>query len=103
MKYKISLSKDKAYVRIRVFEAFNGKTEKEFAENAIKDAKQHKINKFLVDVRGTPNIASSLEKYLLAYVDMDQFGLYRGSRIAILADENDESHNLVETVFINAG
>lgn len=103
MKFKISFSKDKAYVRIHVFNAFNGKTEREFAENAIKDAKQHKITKFLVDVRGAPNVANSLEQYLLAYVDVDQFGLNRDSRIAILADENDESHNLLETVFVNAG
>lgn len=103
IKYKISLSKDKTYVKIRVLEAFNGETEKEFIENAIQDAKQHHISKFLVDVRGTPNKSNSLEQYLLAYVGIDQFGLGRDSRIAILAGENDKSHTFTETVFVNAG
>ncbi|MFC1812895.1 hypothetical protein ACFL03_09395 [Thermodesulfobacteriota bacterium] len=103
MRYKISLSENGTYVRIRVFEAITGEIEKEFAEIAIKDAKQRKISKFLVDVRGTLNIASSLEQYLFGYEDMNQFGLDRGSRIAVLADANDKSHNFIETIFVNAG
>jgi hypothetical protein len=103
MKYKISLSEDGTYVRIRFFEAITGEMEKKVAENAIKDAKQREINKFLVDVRGPPNIASSLEQYFFGYKDMNQFGLDRGSRIAVLADANDKSHDFIETVFVNAG
>jgi len=103
MKYKISLSDDRTYVRIRVLRAITGKMEREFAENAIQDAKQRKIRKFLVDVRGTPNIASSFEHYSLAYEDMNKFGLDKDSRIAVLADANDKSHDFIETVFVNAG
>lgn len=103
MKYKISLSEDGTYIRIRVIEAITGEVEKDFAENAIKEAKQHKISRFLVDVRGILNIASSLEQYLLGYEDMKQFGLDRGSRIAVIADANDKSHKFIETVFVNAG
>ena len=103
MKYKIALSEDETYVRVQVFETINGNMEREFAGNAIKIAKQRKINKFLVDVRGTPNIANSIEHYLLGYEDMNRFGLNRKTKIAILADTNDLSHNFIETVIINAG
>ena len=103
MNYKISLSEDGTHIRIRVFEAITAEMEREFSKRAIKDAKQMKTNKFLVDVRGTPNISGSLEKYLFGYRDMHQFGLDRSSRIAILADENDKSHDFIETVFVNAG
>jgi hypothetical protein len=103
MNYKISLSEDETYIRIRVLEAITGEMEREFAERAIKDAKQWSTKLFLVDVRGTPNISGSLEKYLLGYKDMHQFGLDRSSKIAILADKIDKSHDFIETVFVNAG
>jgi hypothetical protein len=103
MKYKIAISKDGTYIRIRVFEAITGEMERNFAQNAIKDARRWKTNKFLVDVRGTLNITSSLEKYLFGYKDMNQFGLDRVSGIAVLADANDKSHDFIETVFLNAG
>jgi hypothetical protein len=103
MKYNISLSEDGTFIRIRVFEAITGDMEKEFAENAIKDATQRGLNKFLVDVRGVQNLASTLDQYLFGYDDMNRLGLDKESRIAILVDENDRSHNFIETVFVNAG
>lgn len=103
MKYKISLSEDGTYIRIRVFEVVTGDMEREFAEKAIKEAKQLGINNYLVDVRGTQNIAAIFEQFLFAYKDMDRFALEKSSRIAILADIGDNSHGLVETVFQNAG
>lgn len=103
MKYKISLSEDGTYVIIRVLEAITGEMEREFAREAIKDAEQRDIRAFLVDARGTPNVASSLQQYLLGYEDMIQFGLDRSSRIAVLVDAGDSSHDFIETVFLNAG
>ena len=103
MKYKVSFSENGKYVRIRALEAITGEIEKRFAEIAITEARKRKVREFLVDVRGTPNIASSLEQYLFGYEDMDRFGLDRGSRIAVLADANDKSHDFIETVLVNAG
>jgi hypothetical protein len=103
MEYEISLSEDRTYVRIRVFKAITGELEKEFAGNAIRDAKERQIHKYLVDVRGTPNIATSSEQYFFGHKEMDQLGLDRGSRIAVLVDAEDSSHDFVETVFVNAG
>ena len=103
MKYKISVSEDGTYISIRVLETITGEIEKEFAKFAIKEAKQRKIRKFLVDVRGTRNIANSSEQYLLGYEDMKQFDLDKHSRIAVLVDENDNSHNFIETIMFNAG
>ncbi len=42
MKYKISFSGDRTYIRIKVFEVITGEIEKVFAENAIKNAKKKK-------------------------------------------------------------
>jgi hypothetical protein len=103
MKYTITLSDDGTYIRVRVFEAITGEFEKEFAETAIKEAKRHGIKKFLVDVRATSNIAATYEQVLFAYKDMDRLELDRISRIAILVDAGDQSHDFIETVLLNAG
>ena len=103
MDYNISLSEDGTFLWIRVFETINGKMEKEFAGKAIEDARQHKINSFLVDVRGIENVASTLEQYMFGYEDVKKFGLNKNSKIAILVDEGDKSHDFIETVFMNAG
>lgn len=103
MKYEISLAEDSKFIRIRVFEAINGEMEREFAGKAITEAKQRNIRQFLVDVRGTTNVASSFQQYLFGYKDMEELGLPRNSKIAVLTDENDRTHDFVETVFINAG
>ena len=103
MKYEISLSEDGSYVRIRVFEVITGDVEREFAEEAIKEAKQHGIAKFLVDVRGTSNVAATFEQFLFGYKDMNQFALDRSSMIAVLVDAGDKSHDFIETVMLNAG
>ena len=103
MGYIISVSEDKTYVRIRAFGVITGESEKEFAEKAIKAAKQHGIKGFLVDVRGTQNIAAIFEQFLFAYKDMNHLALEKSSRIAILADPGDRSHDLIKTVLRNAG
>jgi hypothetical protein len=103
MKYAISLSEDGKHIRIRVFEAITGDMEREFAANAIEEARRHGLRKFLVDVRGTSNVAATLEQFTLGHKDMDEFALDRSSRIAILADAADRSHDFIETVFLNAG
>ncbi len=101
MNYEISISDDGTYVRIKVFESVTAELESNFAEKAIKDARQHNIKNFLVDVRGTKNVASSTEHYMFGYKELNQFGLDRSSRIAIIADEDDTSHHFIETVLVN--
>jgi hypothetical protein len=74
-----------------------------FTEDAIKMLKQSNTNRLLVDVRSSPSVQSSVEQYLLATRDVNQFGLDRNSRIAVLVKPGDRSHDFVETVFRNAG
>ena len=62
MKYEISLSKDKKYIRIRAFETIDGDMEKQLSEKAIIEGKKHSVWRFLVDARGTRNIATTYEQ-----------------------------------------
>lgn len=103
MSFEISISDDGSYIRVKVFENINGALEKDFAEKAIKEAKIRSINRFLVDVRGTKNIATTVDQYLFGHEDLRSFALDSFSSIVILVDEGDESHNFIETVLKNAG
>jgi hypothetical protein len=86
-----------------VFEPIDADLAREFAERAIKVAKEASVDRFLVDVRGAPNVASTSNHYWFAYEDMARFKLEPSSRIAILADPDDSSHDFIATVFLNAG
>ena len=103
MNFETTLSRDGTYVIVRVKEDISAEMEREFAEQAIRLAKKHNIKRFLVDVRGIPNVAGSLDNYLFAYEDITRFGLDATSRIAVLASPDDRSHDFIETVLRNAG
>ncbi len=103
MKYEIMLSEDKTYLRVRVFDTINEKLSKEFAGEAIKEAKQLNIKKFFIDVRGSRNTSGTFHQYLFGHKDLSRLGLEKLSKIAILTDEDDKSHDFIETVMCNAG
>ena len=103
MKYEISISKSETYVKVKVNETISAEMARDFAEEAIKKANQHNIKKFLIDVRGTRNVAGHLENYLFAYENVNRFGLDRNSRIGVIVSPGDKSHDFVETVLMNAG
>lgn len=65
--------------------------------------RQMNIKRFLFDVRMARNACSILENYNHAYHDPDNLHLLKDIRSAILVDEGDQSHNFVETTFLNAG
>ena len=103
MKYEISLSEDNTFIRIQVFEVIDGNMEKEFAGEAIAEAKKRNIWQFLVDVRGVKNVASPFQHFSFGYDDMKELGLNKNSKIAILSDEGDRTHDFILTIFTNAG
>jgi hypothetical protein len=103
MKYEISMSGSRRYIKVRVDEVINAELEREFSYKTIQEAKKHNIKNFLVDVRNVSNVAGNLENYVFAYKNMRQFGLEKDSKIAVLVNPDDKSHDFIETVFRNAG
>lgn len=102
MQYKISLSEDGTYIRVQVFEPVTAKMLGELADKAIALARQHRILKHLVDVRQVSNVSSPVEQYQLAHEDAKQMALDPLSRIAVLVNPQDPSHDFMETVLQNA-
>lgn len=103
MEYKISLSEDGKYVRIRIFETVTDDMGRRLAAKAIHEAKQSKITKYLVDVRQVSNISDILEHYLFADKDIYGRTLDIFSRIAVVLKAEDNTHAFIESVFLNAG
>ncbi|MBL1142681.1 MAG: hypothetical protein D8M62_11610 [Proteobacteria bacterium] len=103
MDYKIDSIKEKGFVLIKVYKSITADLEQSFAKEAVETAQRDDLLNYCADVRGIPNVASTLDNYSMAYENMASYGLKHESKIAILHSINDHSHNFIETVFRNAG
>lgn len=103
MEYQVLLSDDATYIIVRVLGVITEDKEKAFAADAIRKGKLNNIDKYLVDVRGAPSVVGSLKQYFFGSEEVDQFGLGKKSKIAIIADKDDESHHFIETGLLSAG
>ena len=102
-KYKVSISESGTYVKVQTMGTCSADVVKEFSREAIKKANEHNIIGLLFDARQTKSITSPLDKYMLAYRYLEEYGLNNKTRIAVLTAPGDNSHAFIETVFINAG
>lgn len=58
---------------------------------------------FLIDVRGGRNVGSSMSNYMFTHDDFSQYDILRTSRIAVVTDLIDTSHDFVQVTAENAG
>ena len=99
----LSISKSKKYIICRVMQKITADFSKQFSIETHDLGKKNKIMRFLFDVRGYQNVELYYKTYKYTYEDMNTLNLNRSARVAILVSPNDNSHNFVETVNINAG
>jgi len=74
-----------------------------FMQQACEAASSQGIRNYFFDVRGIRNIESTENNYHLINEEAARLGFGRGSKIAILVDLNDASHDFIETAAISAG
>jgi len=103
MSYKIDISKNKKYFRIKVDGEVSVKLAAEWSIELMKLSQSHGIQRYLFDTRTARNISSMVQNYDFAYRDSDELQLDRSARSAILAAEEDTSHHFVVTTMRNAG
>ncbi|MBT3059710.1 MAG: hypothetical protein AB2728_09305 [Candidatus Thiodiazotropha sp.] len=101
--YKISIDSNAHYIFVDVLRPMTSELGRRCAEDAVRLGERNGIKCFLVDLRGSPNIQSTLPNYQFAYHDMKELGFPKDSRSALLIDPDDRSHDFMETVFNNAG
>ena len=59
------------------------------------------IENRLIDVRGLPNLMSVTTSYDLAYKGMETLEIHRSTKVAVLSNDDDASHEFVLIVMRN--
>jgi hypothetical protein len=104
MKFEISISKRNTYLNIRIKEVVTAELLKDFIEETAKESKKSGINKFLFDLRLSPNQTSLGIHYDFVYDKSKELGFSPSSKHALLTNlENMDAYRFVETILLNAG
>jgi len=103
MSYTITLSDDGRYIVCRVVGQVKVEIAREFAKEMDRWSRSLNVKRFLTDVREAPNASSTFENYEFAYKDLEELGVQRDARAAILVAPDDRTHDFVEMVVQNAG
>jgi hypothetical protein len=104
--YEVDVSGSNRHPQLVVVRVYTPATEAltlRFLGEAVAMARQHGVDRYLVDTRRAPGLRSSVGDYDLAYRRLRELGFPRGARAAFLASEGDDSHSFFETVAQNAG
>jgi len=103
MNYSISISDNGKYIIVKILDSVTSELARLFSEDAKNLGNEKGIDRFLFDVRQSPNINSVLRNYIYVYSDMEKLELSKTARSAILTNPDDESHDFIETLSKSAG
>jgi hypothetical protein len=88
---------------IKVFVAMTSAIGVRCGTEAIGLGAEHRIDRFLFDLRDSPNQQSVVDNYEFAHKEIALFGFPKHSRSAFLVRPDDRSHDFITTAFFNAG
>ena len=103
MNYTIELSENRKFFRIRPKVPITTKIVRQWAVELTEMSHAHGILHFLFDVRDVKNVSTILENYMFSYNEAEELKLQKNVRSAILVNQEDESHDFVETTMKNVG
>lgn len=103
MQHVISLSEDKNYIILKYVGEISRQPALKVTEEAHMFGSRKGIKHYLVDVTEAVNVENLLENYDFAYDDLAQANIDRSACIAMLVNPDDQTHDFVETLLINAG
>lgn len=102
--YSIQIAENRKYIEIILEGHITRADAMKYVVESHKIAAKEGISKFLLNALNARNTESVGNNYDFAYKDLkEEKNLLRGARIAMLVEENDHSHDFVETVAINSG
>jgi hypothetical protein len=102
MDYEISLSEDASFVIIHVKNSISPQTALLFTKESVELASKHNVNSYLIDVCGIENKWGVFETYQFAQ-EIQNYGLQRLDKVAILTESIDKTHSFLETTILNQG
>lgn len=106
MRFSVAVADTGRYVQVRMEHPITRELIQQcMATSAALAAKlpEDQFAGFLVDVRGSRNVESTTSNYWLVKEDFSQDIIHRRSRIAVLKDAGDTSHDFVELVSFTSG
>jgi hypothetical protein len=104
MNYSVKIAESGDYVIVNATGPVYRETARAFTEDAYTLSKQTGILKHLIDLRGFPNMETLVENFKYADTDLGALPMLdRRVRVALLVDEDDHSHDVIETLVVNRG
>lgn len=103
MEYEVRLADSGRYVRVTVYVPMTSAMGVRVGADAVRLGAEQKVEKFLFDLRGSPNVQSVVDNYEFAHKEVGGFGFPLTSRSAFLVRPDDKSHDFITTAFYNAG
>lgn len=101
LEYQIALSDDGSYIRNTIFVDVTNKLIEKFSEEIVRLKEETGAVKFIVDVSRVRSAQSATDMYVLTYNKLTASRSFRAIKIAIVTHPGDNSHDFMETLFVN--
>jgi hypothetical protein len=101
--FSLSVPSHSNYILIDVKRPMTIDLARQCGEGIAALGQEKNINRFLFDLRSAPSLTNPAHDYNFAHYDMKDLNMPRNHRAALLVDPEDKSHDLFETVMVNAG
>jgi hypothetical protein len=103
MDYQVSLDAGGRYILIKVLVPMTSAVGVRCGTDAVGLGSENNVERFLFDLRDSPNVQSVVDNYQFAHKEIADFGFPTSSRSAFLVRPDDQSHEFINTAFYNAG
>jgi hypothetical protein len=100
---EITVSNSGKYLICRVLVPITAEVARRMALEVQQFSEQTGIESRLVDVRGVRNVSSVSKNYDFGYGDLDEQGVARAAKGAVLVSPGDDSHDFALLVIRNSG
>jgi hypothetical protein len=103
MDYEVSLAQGGRHILVKVLVPMTSATGVRCGTDAVRLGSEKKVDRYLFDLRNSPNVQSVVDNYEFAHKEIMEFGFPKSSRSAFLVRPDDSSHDFINTAFYNAG
>jgi hypothetical protein len=103
MSYSITKSEDEKYIILKAVGNIDRHLSTQYYLEAHALGAELGINRYLIDFTQCRNTDTILRNYKFAFMDMQNPGIDKTARTAMLVDPNDHTYDFIETLLVNSG
>jgi len=101
--YELNVAEGQPWIYVRIYDPVTKTLALGLSQDAIRELVKQDLCGFLIDVRGTSNLKTTVEDYDIAYYRLQELGFKPHFKSAMVVDPEDRSHDFLETCTVNAG